>query len=946
MKHIHAKIVLGTMLAFSPMGLMAQDGAEVADADSLARGNEVNVAFRKLNEKDLMGGVSVVDVLKLTDKNYSTYSLDNMQSMVGGYNGQLWNQGDCLVLVDGVPREANNVMPTEIEQITFLKSAAAIVLYGSRASKGVILITTKRGRQDDLHVSVRGNTTLFVPKSYPKYLGAAEYMTLYNEARANDGLDATYSADQIYHTAAGTNPYRYPDVDFYSSDYLKKSYTRSDATAEFSGGGKYAHFYTNIGFYNISDLINFGEGKDNHTSRLNVRGNVDLRLNDWVTGWVNANATFYDARNDNASYWSKSATLRPNRVSPLIPISYVEESDKPSWTLIDNSNNLIDGKYLLGGTQLDQTNPFADMYAAGYNKRTSRQFQFDTGINLALDKVLKGLSFRTQFAVDYATGYSTSIDNTYATYSATWNNYSGQDLITSLTKYNKDSSTGTQNASGSAETQTIMFSGQFNYNRTFSNVHNVSAMLLANGYQQTVSGEYHRVSNTNLGVQAGYNYNNKYYIDFSGAAVHSAKLAKGHRQAFSPTLSVAWRLSEENFLADSPVVDDLKLTASVSSLHQDLDLRVKVDDVYKEYYLYDNVFTSTGTWWGWSESFGNSMQAADSQRSANEDLTFIKRKEVTVGLDATLWKGLLKVNANFFTVTTEGLLTTPSTIYPSYFMTYWPVSSFLPYMNFNNNRQTGLDFTVNMNKKIGAVDWNLGVTGMYYTSKATKVNESVEYAYLKTEGQPTDALWGLQSDGFYEDEADIASSPTSSFGQVKPGDIKYVDQNNDGTIDSKDQVVLGKWGAPFSLGVNLTARWKGFTFFAMCTGNFGGNGIKSNSYTWVYGDRKYSEVVRDRWTEETKNIATYPRLTTQSGDNNFRNSDFWMYSTDRFDISKVQITYDLPKSLLQNCFIKGVSVYASGSSLLTIAKERKYMEMNIESSPQCRSYNLGVKAEF
>lgn len=946
MKHIHTKIVLGAMLAFSPMGLMAQDGMEAEDADSLARGNEVNVAFRTLNEKDLMGGVSVVDVLKLTDKNYSTYSLDDMQSMVGGYNGQLWNQGDCLVLVDGVPREAGNVMPTEIEQITFLKSAAAVVLYGSRASKGVILITTKRGRQDDLHVSVRGNTTLFVPKSYPKYLGSAEYMTLYNEARANDGLDATYSADQIYHTAAGTNPYRYPDVDFYSSDYLKKSYTRSDATAEFSGGGKYAHFYTNIGFYNVSDLINFGEGKDNHTSRLNVRGNVDLRLNDWVTGWVNANATFYDARSDNASYWSKAATLRPNRVSPLIPISYVEESDKPSWTLINNSNNLIDGKYLLGGTQLDQTNPFADMYAAGYNKWTSRQFQFDAGINLALDKVLKGLSFRTQFAVDYATGYSTSINNTYATYSATWNNYSGQDLITSLTRYNKDSSTGTQNVSGSTETQTIMFSGQFNYNRTFNKVHNVSAMLLANGYQQTISGEYHRTSNANLGLQAGYNYNNKYYIDFSGAAVHSAKLAKGHRQAFSPTLSVAWRLSEENFLADSPVVDDLKLTASASNLHQDLDLRVKVDDVYKEYYLYDNIFTSTGTWWAWSESFGNSMQAADSQRSANEDLTFIKRKKFTVGMDASLWKGLLKVNANFFTVATEGLLTTPSTIYPSYFMTYWPVSSFLPYMNFNNNRQTGFDFAVNVNKKIGAVDWNLGVTGMYYTSKATKVNESVEYAYLKAEGQPIDALWGLQSDGFYKDDADIASSPTSSFGQVKPGDIKYVDQNNDGTIDSKDQIVLGKWGAPFSLGVNLTAKWKGFTFFAMCTGNFGGNGVKSNSYTWVYGDRKYSEVVRDRWTEETKNTATYPRLTTQSGDNNFRNSDFWMYSTDRFDISKVQITYDLPKNLLQNCFIKGVSVYASGSSLLTIAKERKYMEMNIENSPQCRSYNLGVKAEF
>lgn len=937
MKHIHKKIVLGAMLTFLPLALLAQEYV-ATEADSTALGDDVNVAFRKVNKKDLIGGISVVDMLPLTDKNYSTYSLDNMQALVGGYNGQLWNMGSALVLIDGVPRDANNVTPIEIEQITFLKEAAAVVLYGSRAAKGVILITTKRGRNDDLQINVRGNASTFVPKSFPKYLGSAEYMTLYNEARTNDGLSPTYAVDDIYHYAAGENPYRYANVDFYSSDYLKKAYNRYDATAEFSGGGKYAHFYTNIGFYNVDDMFKIGEGKDNYTNRLNIRGNVDLTLNEWVTGWVNANATFYDVRSDQSSYWSSAATLRPNRVSPLIPIDFIEQEDVNSWTLIKNSNYLIDGKYLLGGTQLDQTNPFAAMYAGGYRKWTARQFQFDTGINIDLGKVLNGLSFRTQFAVDYSTSYTTSISNKYATYGAVWNNYSGKDLITSLTKYNKDSSTGTQDVSGSAETQTIMFSGQFNYNRTFNDVHHVTGMLIGNGYQQTISGIYHRTSNANLGIHAGYNYNNKYYAEFSGAVVHSAKLAEGHRQAFSPTLAVAWRLSEENFLKDVSFLDNLKLKASVANLHQDIDI--------ESYYMYDNIFTSSGTWWGWSESYGSSMQTADSRRSGNNKLTFIKRKELTVGLEASLWKGLLSVDANYFRTSTEGLLTTPSTIYPSYFANYYPESSFLPYMNFNNNLRTGIDFDLKVNKKLGGIDWTIGVSGMYYSSKVTKIDEIKEYDYQKTEGKTLDAIWGLKNAGFYKDAEDIANSPKSSFGQVKPGDVKYVDQNNDGTIDSKDQVVLGKWGAPFNMGVNLTAKWKNLTLFVMCTGNFGGNGIKNNSYTWVYGDRKYSEVVRDRWTLETAETAKYPRLTTQSGDNNFRTSDFWTYSTNRFDLNKVQVTYDLPKNILQNSFIKGLSVYAFGSSLLTVAKERKYMEMNIGSSPQCRNYNLGVKAEF
>ena len=933
MKHIIKNIALGAALL--PVAAVAQTEKEYTDSVA----SQVNVAFRTVNEADLMGGVSTVNMIEQAKKDYTTYSLDGMDALVGGYNGQLWNQGEALVLVDGVPRDATNVLPTEIEQITFLKAASAVVLYGSRAAKGVILITTKHGRNDGLNVSVRGNASLYVPKSYPKYLGSAAYMELYNEALQNDGKAAVYSEDDIYHYASNENPYRYPNINFFDSQYIKKTYQRYDGTAEFSGGGRLAHFYANIGLSNVGSLMNFGEGKNNHTTRLNVRGNIDLRLNDWIDGYVNANATFYDARNDNSNFWSESATMRPTSQYPLvpfIPISYVEEADAVTLKTIQNSNYIIDGKYFLGGTQSQQTNPFAAMYAAGYNKYTSRQMQFDMGMNFDLNSLVKGLKLKTKFAVDYHTQYNTSINNEYAVYEAKWNNYTGEDLITSITKYGTDKRTGTQNLSDSHDKQLILMQAQLDYDRSFGD-HNLNATLLAHGYQISEDGKYHRTSNANLGLQLAYNYAHTYYADLSMAAIHSAKLAEGHREAISPVVSLGWRLKNESFLRNVKAVDDLKLTASYGIINQDLDI--------EKYYMYDYVFTATGTWWGWNE-VANSMQTSDSQQGSNYNLGFIKRKEFRAGLTGSLWEGALKFDANFFTTSTNGLLTTASTIYPSYFQTYWPVSTFLANTNYNNQRRTGVDLTLNVHQKFGEFDTNFGVSAMYYTSKNTKWDENVEYDWLKAEGQSIEAMRGYECLGFFKDADDVANSAKIN-NNTKPGDLKYKDQNGDGIIDSKDQVVIGKWTAPFQMGVHFTVKYKDFTLFAQGSGTFGGNGMKNNKYMWVYGDGKYSEVVLNRWTPETASTATYPRLTTESGDLNFVASDFWKYSTSAFRLNKVQLTYDLPQSIFAgDSFVKGVSVYVSGSNLLTIAKERKYMELNVGTAPQTRMYNLGVKVNL
>lgn len=924
-----------SVMAFS----LAAIASVSANAQTVADTAEVKVAFGSKAKSELLGGISAVDMKDLTQKNYNTYSLDALQAYAGGYDGQLWNMGDALILVDGVPRDANNVNPSEIDQITFLKSASAVVLYGSRAAKGAVLITTKRGHTDGLKVSVRGNVSLFTPKEYPTFLGAAQYMSLYNESLVNDGDKPAFTDTDIYNFASGRNPYRYHSNDFFSRDYLKKSYTRYEGQAEFEGGGKYAHFYAQVGFYHQGDLINFGEGKDNHTNRLNFRGNIDLRLNDWITGWVNSSASFYDLRGDRSNYWSKSATLRPtskNALSPLLPISMMNPDVVDMMKMIRNSSNVIDGQYLIGGTLTDQSNPFADMYAAGYNTYTSRQLQFDAGIKFDLNKVLKGLSFTTQVAIDYNTSYNASIQNEYAYYIPTWSNQNGYDEIISLEKKMIDKFTANQNVSDSHDKQTIFFSGQFDWARQF-NQHAVGATLLAHAYQLSNDGEYHHTSNANLGLNLNYNYARRYYADLSMAAVHSAKLAEGHRGAISPVGTLGWRLSEEKFMEGTKGwLDDLKLTASYGVVNEDLDL--------EKYYMYDDIFTATGTWWGWSES-ANAMQTSDSQRGENVNLGFIKRKEFRFGLDASFGKGLVKLNANYFNVKFDGLVITPEANFPSYYHTNWPVSTFLPNYNYNIQNRSGFDFTVDFHKNLGEVDLQAGVTGMYVTNKNSRVSELVEYDWQKSEGARIDAIRGYQCLGFFADEADIAANATVND-KTKPGDLKYKDQNEDGKIDSKDRVVLGHWNPDFYLGFHFTAKYKGFTFFMNWTGDFGGMGLKNNEYAWCYGERKYSDMALGRWTPETANSATYPRLTASNNDLSFVDSDFWTYKTSALRLNKVQFTYDFPANMFAGKWINGLSVYVSGNSLLTIAKERKYMETSVGSAPQTRSYNLGVKVNF
>lgn len=910
----------------------------------------VHVAFGTTANDDLFGAVSTVNVVDLMSKNYYTNITDGLQSFIGGYTGNIWGQAP-LILVDGIPRNAGDIRPSEVESVTVLKGANAVVLYGSKAAKGAVLITTKRGDEKPLTIDVRLNSGIYVPKSFPTYLNSAEYMTLYNEACRNDGIAQQYDETTIYNTIAGTNPYRYPDIDFFTSNYLRKVYNKTDVTAEISGGNKRTRYYTNFGMVYNNSLMKYGEQKKNKDLNFNIRANVDMDLTDWLKASTNALVILKDNYTGRGDFWGTSATLRPNWFSPLIPIDMLDPNNKKLQTYVENSSNLIDGQYLLGGTSANLTNTFSDMLAAGYIKNKNRAFQFDVNVSANLGMLLKGLSFKTTFAVDYSDFYSEAYKVDYAIYEPRWSNLNGQDIIYDLVKHNEDKVSTSEFVGSTSYTQTMTFSAQFDYKRTFNHFHNISATLLGWGYQTQISNDedhdgsvYHRESNVNLGLQTTYNYRHKYYLDFSGAVVHSAKLPQGNRQAFSPTVSIGWRISDENFFKDNvSFVNNLKLTASYGKLNQDIDI--------SSYYLYQGYYSTTSAggsgWYTWRDGSAGGWTTA-SRRGNNLDLGFIQRNEFRIGLEGGLLNNAIVLDANFFRQDTKGLLTTgANTIYPTYFNS----NSFilLSNTNYENDRRTGLDFSVNLSKKIGQIKASLGFAGMFYTSKALRRDEMREYAYQNRVGRPLDSSWGLICDGFFSDQADIDAHANQTYGNVKPGDLKYKDINEDGIIDSKDEVYLGHSGSgasPFSYGINLSLKWKNFTFFAMGNGISGAIGYKNSSYYWIRGSSKYSDVVWGRWTEETKHTATYPRLTTTDGSNNFRNSTFWKYKNNRFNLSKIQITYELPQHIFDKTFINDMSVYLSGDNLLVVSKEREMMERNVGRAPQNRFFNIGFTTSF
>ncbi|NDP20495.1 MAG: SusC/RagA family TonB-linked outer membrane protein [Paludibacter sp.] len=917
----------------------------------------VDLGFQKISKRNAVSAIATVkpnDRLTFDDAEAAGSQMDILLGLTSGNN--IRNIGSAMYVIDGIPgRDINLLNASEIESITVLKDINALALYGAAGRNGVIVVTTKRGIAFKTEIKVKINQGIKSPISYPNYVGAGEYMELYNEARKNDGLALTYDSTSIAHTKSGLNPYRYPDVSFYNSDYLKPFTTYTTALTEFSGGNKDLRYYVNLSYNNTGTIEKINPELNKGTNSYKVRGNLDFPVNNWIKSTVDIMASIISKKSAHASILNEATSFRPNLYAPFLPASMVRDSLE---TQLNTMKKFQDDRYVLGGSgSYKSTIPFGQIFAGGYVDHTFRSTQVANSLDFDLSKIAKGLSAKTYVSLDYYDYYTVSINNKFNFYDPKWENAVDKldpldlltyndtwlaDSIKSLTPLgDPDMKDTKENVATKDFTMRTGFYGLLNYAKLIAGNHSINAMLIASTNSSKYSGVKQTDANSHAAFNFDYNFRNKYYLNFNTTYTYSTKLAPGNNGAFAPTAGLAYVISEEKFMKNVKAIDYLKLRGSWGKLNVDI---TNPDKEKNSYFMYRDVYdVETAGSYSWNDGGTPSLKRTVIRNGRNLALGFEQREDLTAGFEASLFKSLA-VEMNYFRTDRSGFVSQDATFYPSFY------GDFAPYINSERNRYEGFELGINYAKRIGDFSVNVGGNFVYSVSEIMEADQlEPEYAYQNLIGQSLGRISGLEANGFYtkDDFNPNGSLKTGlaipAFGAVKPGDIKYIDTNGDKLIDTKDNHTIGNNAFPYSFAVNVLLKYKGFSLFVLGKGQTGAETTKSNNYYWVSGNDKYSAVVRDRWTEATAATATYPRLTTGSGTNNFRTSTFWLYDKSYFDIRRVQLTYEFSERVSRSLGMKDLSINIAGSDLLTFAPNKDILELNVGGNPQFRNVTFGLK---
>jgi hypothetical protein len=569
------------------------------------------------------------------------------------------------------------------------------------------------------------------------------------------------------------------------------------------------------------------------------------------------------------------------------------------------------------------------MFLAGYTQNIRRTARFSTGVDIDLENIVEGLKFKTFLSLDVFNAFVQSVENSYAVYTPVWTSYATGDSISSLTRVGADVNTGVQNLSDGGYYRRFGTYATLDYARTFNDVHRITGTMLAYFDLLNSNGVVVDPKNSHLGLRLTYDFNRKYMIDFSSALVNGFKLEKGSKGGFSPSLGLAWIISEEDFLSGNSAINYLKLRASAGIINYEWS--------GTNYRLYESTF-GTSSSFSWLDGT-RSRPSTVISRSANPDLTFEKMKTINIGFEGYFFNNLLYLDANLFTTRNSGMVIRRS-IYAPY------VGPFYPWENYNENGYTGGELGLVLSRSVGDFTIDIGANTLYSTSKIIKRDELWLEDYQYREGLPVDVIFGLEAIGFFADANDIATSPAQMFGTVKPGDLKYKDQNGDNIIDESDEIEIGNYQDRFAYGVFITLKYKDLSLFALGNGRNGSQTYYSGSYFWAQSTNKYSEEVLNRWTPATASTATYPRLTSGSSPNNFQGSTFWMYDDNYFTLDRVQLNFDVPYSLARKLASKSLTFYLRGENLARFSQDKEKRQIRIGTEPLYRNYALGVRIMF
>ncbi len=889
----------------------------------LARQQNVPLPFGTLPQELTTGSVQTIRVADIlpVDNRQGVYDVikGRFPALVSSLNFR--GIGDATVIVDGVVRPGNTINLQEIESVTVLRDITSRMLYGSEAKDGLIMIQTKRGMAGKRIMNAFVESGLGSPMGYRKFLGAADYMTLNNEAMVNDGQTPRYSQQQIDGTRSGSDPIRYPDVSFYDDTFLRKTTGFQNYIFESIGGNEIAQFYLNIGLKHNQSILKYGEAAGGGTNRFNLRGNVNYKLNNWLK--MSLDGVFIlelskgNRYTTGSDYWTIASTQLPNQQPLLIPVSLLTNEAMKQTAV------LIDGDKVLGGTRVNTTNIYGEFLKSGYQNTQGRTIQVNSALDFDLNHVTKGLTARAFMSFDFYNYYINSQQNTYAVYEPVYQTSPGGIETLSFNKINLDVKRDEQAIAGSTFVRRIGLYGTVNYDRTF-NKHQINGTLMVYADQLTLNNIRQSDKNMHTGTRLNYTYDNRYILSASGVIAGSA-LLDNHKVSFSPAIAAGWILSQESFLKDASQINFLKLKAGWGILQSDRGI--------PDYYL-DQTLYERGAFYNYNNGLARN-QILNIIRG-NPDLFWIKRQEINVGMEAAFLNNALTTEINYFRSNDYDQIIKRINYYPATF------GQQIPYENYGSYVDKGIEVTLNYNKQIKDFRYQIGVNAIYVKSTVKQTDEPLyPNDYRKQTGKSPDAIFGLVALGLFQNQEEIDNSPTQTYGTIQPGDIKYQDLNGDNLIDDNDIKVIGKRRPNWAFGYQFTVGYKRLNLFVLGSAETGNSNIYTDAYHWIYGDRKYADRVLGRWTPATAATATYPRLSSRNNPNNFQNSTYWLTKLSRLSLDAVQLTYTLPLRLK---FTKDIHVYVRGNNLAQLSNFEHERRESI--SPNYRFYAVGLKAEF
>ena len=862
------------------------------------------------------------NVLGLTTMQSTGVVWEQMPSMyIRGLKTLNGNNG-ILLVVDGLERDNNwqalkYITPEEVESVSVLRDAAALALYGYRGVNGVVNIVTKRGKYDTREINFSYDHAFNYMTRKPELADAYTYASALNEALTNDGKQVRYSQNELNAFKNGTSPYLYPNVNWWEEVFRDRG--ASDiATLSFRGGSTKMRYYTMMNLQNNRGFIkNFDTNADYSTqekySKANFRTNLDIDLSPKTKMQANIMGILNE--------FSRPGMGSDNLISKLYQL--------PSAAFpIRTESGLWGGSTTWG----ENWNPVALTEGRAYSKGHTRGLYADMSLRQDLSSLTKGLGASVRIGYDNLASYWENHTKGYKygmASVASWEN--GLPVAGEEVTGGKDTE---MSGDSKLDWQYRAFNFQMNvdWQRQFG-AHSLYSMLLYTYKYDNAKGINNTFYRQNAGWYTHYGFKNRYFADFTLMASASNLLAPDHRWNVSPTVGLAWLISNEKFMQRQNVVDFLKLRASFGILNTD---NIPGNGYWNETvgggngYPINNNFGGDG---GWHEG-----------RLASVNGTTEKAYKYNAGVDATLFKGL--------TLTVDGFYERRSDIWVS---SDGQNSAVLgasgSYVNAGIVDSWGTEIGANYYKKMGNVELNLGGTFTYNRSKIIEMlEEPAAYDYTRSTGNPVGQIFGLQAIGYFVDQADIDNSLPQQFGPVKAGDIKYKDMNGDKVINSDDRVAMGYNSTcpeiyySFSLGL----EWKGLGFSAQFQGVGNYTAILSGTYYRPLVDNTTisNYVYRNRWTPETPN-ARFPRLTTETVDNNLQTSSLWLADRSFLKLRNCEVYYKLPSSWLNRFWVKNAKVYVRGVDLLCFDSiDQLDPEAMNNSYPATRSIHVGLSVGF